>query len=67
MKFWIEAILEDGDAAKKCDNCKRVLFVPDYIFCEFALYQGTAENPENLHPEPTGKFRCPDCAGKTLI
>ena len=23
MKFWIEAILEDGDTLKKCDNCKK--------------------------------------------
>jgi hypothetical protein len=67
MKFWIEAILEDGDTLKKCDNCKKVLFVPDHIFCEFALYQGTAENPGSLHPEPTGKYLCPYCGNHSLI
>jgi ribosomal protein S27E len=67
MKFWIEAIAEDGDTLKKCDSCGRALFVPDRLFCEFTLYHGTAENPQNLYPNPTGKFRCRNCAKETLI
>jgi len=70
MKFWIEAILEDGDVIgtyKKCGECLKVLDVPDHVFCEFELRQGGMPNPAELHPEPTGRIICPDCSVRTLI
>jgi hypothetical protein len=67
MKFWIEAVLEDGDSLKKCGECEKALFVPDHVFCEFILRQGGLPNTDEIHPEPTGKFMCSGCAKTILI
>jgi hypothetical protein len=62
MKFWLEAQLEYCDSHKKCAKCGKVLSVPDHLFCEFALEQGNMPNTDEYHPQPTGKFFCPNCA-----
>ena len=67
MKFWIEAILENKDEPKTCVECGNDFYDPSHIFCEFELIQGSMLNPGELHPEPTGRYLCPDCSVTTLI
>jgi hypothetical protein len=62
MKFWLEAVLEDGDTVKKCGYCGKALFIPDHIFVECLLI-----DCGDLHPEPTGQFKCANCAKLSLI
>ena len=67
MKFWFEAVLEKKDDPKTCVECGGILSEPDHVFVEFELHQGSMPNPGQLHPEPTGRFLCPECSVRTLI
>jgi hypothetical protein len=66
MKFWFEAILEHGEF-QVCNKCSTQMEEPSHIFVEFNLLQGNLPNPNELHPEPTGKFMCADCGKRALI
>jgi hypothetical protein len=69
MKLWFEAILEKSDAPKKCAECENYVGyvqIESHIFCEFELRGGGLPHPDELHPEPTGRYLCPCCAAKIL-
>lgn len=68
MKFWIECVLEKEDTGvKQCSKCRVWSQEPQHIFVEFELLLGAMPNPQELHPEPTGKTMCASCAKMTLI
>lgn len=67
VKYWLEAILENGDSAKQCCKCRVWQEIPKNIFVELVLRQGGLPNCDELHPEATGKFMCSDCAKMTLV
>lgn len=67
MKVWFEAIMESGDDDKRCSYCKRVIKVPELIFVENSIVSGSPPNPNELHPEPTGRFMCLKCGKSTLF
>jgi hypothetical protein len=67
MKFWIEAELEQKDSDEQCSKCRVWVKPPKHIFVEFNLVQGGMPNPDELHPDPTGRFMCDTCAKMTLF
>lgn len=67
MKFWFEGILEQDDGSKQCSKCRVWFSAPKNCFVEFEIFGGAMPNPQELHPEPTGKFMCESCAKMTLI
>lgn len=67
MKFWYEAELEKEDGDKQCSKCRVWAKPPKHIFVEFFLRSGGMPHPDELHPDPTGKFMCENCAKMTLI
>ena len=66
MKFWYEAELEKDDKEITCCKCGGKSNPPEHVFCEVELKGGAAPNPDELHPEPTGRMMCPKCCDKGL-
>jgi hypothetical protein len=67
MKVWFEAILEPVDESQQCCKCFKFLSQSNHVFGEFELRSGGLPNCDELHPNPTGKVMCPDCAKKILV
>ena len=67
MKVWFTAQLEKDDGDKQCCKCRVWSSAPSIIFVENEMLAGNLPNPQELHPEPTGKFMCLMCAQMTLI
>jgi hypothetical protein len=60
-------VLEEKDPPEKCGKCSKKITYPDFCLAEFQLFHGGLPNLDELHPEPTGRFWCTDCAKGKLI
>lgn len=67
MKFWFEAQLEKGDESKQCCKCRVWVSEPDIIFVENVMRSGGLPHPDEIHPDPTGKFMCSACGRMVLV
>ena len=66
MKFWFEGFMEEGDELRECSVCRNPVKQPERCFVEFEIYQGREPNPQELHPEPSGRAMCARCAALEL-
>lgn len=67
MKFWCEGQMEATDATKTCCECSKYMSSPELVYVEFNLFQGSQPNPDELHPEPTGRSLCHKCGKYRLV
>lgn len=67
MKFWFEGQMEATDETKSCCNCNKCISAPELIYVEFQIFQGSQPNPQELHPEPTGRSMCQKCGKFHLV
>lgn len=67
MNFWFEGILELEDGDIKCYRCHVLQKAFNHVYVEFELRGGGIPHPDELHPEPTGRYMCSVCGKMTLM